>query len=110
MGSVHTDSLRQTERTANRSPLSSSRGPLHLLWRNGFIANRAELIRQNDLEADADDSQLLLAMFAQSPEDSARRIAGPCSYVIWDNHRKVLTAAEIASGPAISTTASTEAQ
>ena len=72
--------------------------PLKLLWHKGLIANRAELIRQNNLPPNTSDHHLLLVMYERAPCDLARRIAGTCSYVFWDATRRMITVARDRAG------------
>jgi len=69
------------------------RGNPELLWFEGFIANRSELIQQRDLPRSISDSQLLLYLYQYFENYTPQLIAGSFTWVIWDPNRQMLVAA-----------------
>jgi asparagine synthase (glutamine-hydrolysing) len=55
------------------------------VWGNGYIANRAELIRRFGLPGDSDDRGILFYLYRQGGLEAAKFIAGTLTWVLWDS-------------------------
>ncbi|MBN2117195.1 MAG: hypothetical protein JW730_11520 [Anaerolineales bacterium] len=61
------------------------------LWSSGYVANQDELISRYGLSKQLSTSDLLLFLFRKmGATASAKLVAGPCSWMVWDPAQKLL--------------------
>lgn len=67
------------------------------LWFRGFIANRRELTAF-ETQPNLSDPDLLLSIYQRHSLDTPAKIAGPCSWVLWDAGQRRLFAVRDRAG------------
>src|SRR5512138_1789277 len=62
------------------------------VWSRGYIANDSELVAQYNLPSQSSHNEVLSALCDRiCVEDTARALAGTCSWIVWEAKRQSLT-------------------